>query len=67
MLALPLGASACSSGNQTGALLRSWVPLPEPFSVPLPVPSELEPVRTDANVDYYEFRFSCQHCSPSER
>ena len=37
MLALLLGASACSSGNQTGALLRSWVPLPEPFSVSLPV------------------------------
>jgi spore coat protein A len=53
-LALPFGVSGCSSGNQTGALLRSSAPLPEPFSVPLPVPPVLEPVRTDANTDYYE-------------
>jgi spore coat protein A len=53
-LALPLGVSGCSSGNQTGALLHSSVTLPEPFSVPLPVPPVLEPVRTDANTDYYE-------------
>src|SRR5215218_2474512 len=53
-LALPFGSSGCSSGDQTGALLRSSVPLPEPFSVPLPVPPVLKPMRTDANVDYYE-------------
>ena len=53
-LALPFGLSGCSSGNQTGALLRSSATLPEPFSVPLPVPPVLEPVRTDANTDYYE-------------
>jgi FtsP/CotA-like multicopper oxidase with cupredoxin domain len=53
-LALPLGVSGCSSGDQTETLLRSSAPLPEPFSVPLPVPPVLEPVRTDANTDYYE-------------
>jgi spore coat protein A, manganese oxidase len=53
-LALPFGASGCSSGDQTGALLRSSAPLPEPFSVPLPVPPVLEPVRTEAGTDYYE-------------
>ena len=53
-LALPFGASGCSSGNQTGALMRSSAPLPEPFSIPLPLPPVLEPVRTDANADYYE-------------
>jgi hypothetical protein len=53
-LALPFGASCCSSGDQTGALLRSSAPLPEPFSLPLPVPPVLEPVRTDASTDYYE-------------
>jgi spore coat protein A, manganese oxidase len=53
-LALPFGISGCSSGNQTGALLRSSATLPEPFSVSLPVPPVLEPVRTDANTDYYK-------------
>jgi spore coat protein A, manganese oxidase len=55
-LALPFGSSGCSSGDQTGTLLRSSATLPEPFSVPLPVPPVLEPVRTDANTDYYELR-----------
>src|SRR5215203_122247 len=53
-LALPFGASGCSSGDQTGALLRSSATLPEPFSVPLPCPPVLESVHTDANTDYYE-------------
>ena len=53
-LALPFGSSGCSSGDQTGTLLRSSAPLPEPFSVPLPVPPVLEPMHTDANADYYE-------------
>jgi len=53
-LALPFGASGCFSGDQTGALLCSSAPPPEPFSVPLPVPPVLEPVRTDAGTDYYE-------------
>jgi spore coat protein A, manganese oxidase len=53
-LALPFGSSGCSSGDQTGTLLRSSAPLPEPFSVPLPVPPVLEPMHADANADYYE-------------
>ena len=53
--ALPLGASACSSSNdQTGRLLRSLTELPEPFRVPLPIPSVLDPVSSDADADYYE-------------
>jgi spore coat protein A, manganese oxidase len=60
-LLLPSGISGCglTAGNQSaqgsaGALLRSAVPLPEPFSVPLPIPPVLKPVRTDATADYYE-------------
>jgi spore coat protein A len=53
-LALPFGLSGCSSDERTGALLQSSARLPEPFSVPLPVPPTLEPVRTDAEADYYE-------------
>jgi spore coat protein A len=55
-LTLPFGVSACSgSGNgSTGTLLPSKAKLPEPFRVPLPVPPVLEPVRSDAGVDYYE-------------
>ena len=53
-LALPFGASACSDEGSTGTLLPSKAKLPGPFEVPLPVPSVLEPVRTDAGIDYYE-------------
>jgi spore coat protein A len=55
-LALPFGASACSGSGEgsTGKLLRSRVRLPRPFTVPLPVPDVLEPVRSDANGDHYE-------------
>jgi spore coat protein A len=53
-LTLPFGTSGCSSGDQRGTLLRTSAPLPGPFSVPLPVPPVLEPVRTDAGTDYYE-------------
>ncbi len=54
--ALPFGAFACSSPEQgsAGRLLRSKARLPKPFRVPLPVPPVLEPVRSDAGVDYYE-------------
>ncbi|MCE7010960.1 multicopper oxidase family protein [Kibdelosporangium philippinense] len=31
----------------TGELLRSKIPLPEPFTVPLPIPRVLSPLRTD--------------------
>src|SRR5215208_6613313 len=53
-LTLPLGASACSGEGSTGTLLPSRAKLPEPFEVPLPIPPMLEPVRTDAGIDYYE-------------
>src|ERR671921_2019762 len=53
-LALPFGASACSGEGSTGTLLSSKARLPEPFRVPLPIPPVLEPVRSDANADYYE-------------
>ncbi|TMC09971.1 MAG: multicopper oxidase family protein [Chloroflexi bacterium] len=41
-------------GSSTGALLRSQARLPDPFTVPLPVPPVLRPVRTDATTDHYE-------------
>lgn len=37
-----------------GELLRSHLPLPEPFQVPLPVPPVARPVRSDGDTDYYE-------------
>jgi spore coat protein A len=53
-LALPFGAPACSSSGEgsTGTLLPSRAKLPEPFTVPLPVPPVLDPVRSGA--DHYE-------------
>jgi spore coat protein A len=60
-LALPFGASACSGPGEgstgkgsTGTLLRSRARLPRPFTVPLPVPEVLKPVRSDAGGDHYE-------------
>ena len=55
-LAIPFGASACSSSGSgsTGTLLQSKAKLPAPFRVPLPVPPVLEPVRSDRGADYYE-------------
>ncbi|SED60543.1 multicopper oxidase family protein [Streptomyces sp. TLI_105] len=38
----------------TGAELRSAVPLPPPFRVPLPLPKVLAPVSTSGGVDRYE-------------
>jgi spore coat protein A len=38
----------------TGAELRSAVPLPPPFQVPLPIPAVLEPVDTSGGTDRYE-------------
>lgn len=38
----------------TGAQLRSAVPLPPPFQVPLPVPAVLKPVGTSGGADRYE-------------
>jgi spore coat protein A, manganese oxidase len=53
-LALPFGTSACSGEGSTGTLLPSRAKLPAPFRVPLPVPPVLRPVRTEADIDYYE-------------
>ena len=61
-LFLPFGASGCGglfSGNNSsegsaGALLKSAAKLPEPFTIPLPIPPVLEPVHTDASADHYE-------------
>jgi spore coat protein A len=48
---LPLGA--CTRTGSTGQLLQSKLPLPEAFSVPLPVPPVLKPTSTDGGVDRY--------------
>ena len=61
-LFLPLGVSGCgglTAGNDSaegsaGALIVSAAALPEPFTVPLPIPPVLEPARSDATSDYYE-------------
>jgi spore coat protein A, manganese oxidase len=53
-LALPFGVSACSGEGSTGTLVPSRAKLPEPFKVPLPVPPVIQPLRTDAGIDYYE-------------
>lgn len=47
-LALP------GSAGQTAELLRSRARLPEPFTVPLPIPPVATPVRSDAAADYYQ-------------
>jgi spore coat protein A, manganese oxidase len=39
---------------RTGAELRSEVPLPPPFQVPLPIPPVLRPVSTAGGIDRYE-------------
>ncbi|MEZ0066276.1 spore coat protein A [Streptacidiphilus sp. MAP12-20] len=41
-------------GGQPGLLLSSKVPPPKKYTVPLPLPSVLQPVRTDGTSDYYE-------------
>jgi FtsP/CotA-like multicopper oxidase with cupredoxin domain len=40
--------------GQTAELLRSRVPRPEPFQIPLPIPPVARPVRSDGTTDYYE-------------
>lgn len=47
------GPRLLAQGSQgTGELLRSGIPLPEPFRVPLPIPRVLCPQRTD-DADHY--------------
>ncbi|GLY69909.1 multicopper oxidase family protein [Amycolatopsis taiwanensis] len=50
---LGAGVPWLASPVEIGRLLRSRVPLPAPFAVPLPIPPVLRP-RTDAATDYYE-------------
>ncbi|MBP2323122.1 FtsP/CotA-like multicopper oxidase with cupredoxin domain [Kibdelosporangium banguiense] len=55
--AVTIGATGCGIDlrpGQTGELVRSRIPLPQPFGVPLPIPAVKKPVRSDANADYYE-------------
>jgi spore coat protein A len=51
--ALGAGVEWLSGSVEPGLLLRSEVPLPKPFTVPLPIPPVLTP-RRDATVDRYE-------------
>ncbi len=46
-----------------GLLLRSSVPLPDPYQVPLPVPAVLRPVSTDGTTDTYEITQSTARLS----
>jgi spore coat protein A, manganese oxidase len=49
------GAAGCEYPRGTlGELIRSELPLPRPFQVPLPVPPVAQPARSDAGADYYE-------------
>src|SRR5689334_13713498 len=41
-------------GGQPGLLLASRVQLPKRYAVQLPIPSVLQPTRTDGTTDYYE-------------
>jgi spore coat protein A len=52
-VALPVGTLQIPVGRiRAASSLRS--PAVEPFTVPLPIPPVLQPVRTDATTDYYE-------------
>ena len=52
-LVLPLGTLAVPVARMAASTaMRS--PGVEPFRVPMPMPSLLEPVRTDGGADYYE-------------
>ncbi|WP_406318885.1 multicopper oxidase family protein [Streptosporangium sp. NBC_01639] len=51
--ALTASAALARRPSITGAELRSAVPLPPPFQVPLPIPSVLAPVSTAGGVDRY--------------
>ncbi|MCE6998142.1 multicopper oxidase domain-containing protein [Saccharothrix sp. S26] len=50
---LSTAAALARRPSSTGAELRSAVPLPPPFQVPLPIPAVLPPVSTDGGVDRY--------------
>jgi spore coat protein A, manganese oxidase len=46
--------SGARGSDSTGRLLRSQLPLPQPFTRPLRVPAVLAPARSSAAADYYE-------------
>lgn len=48
------GGDQAQNQASTGKILASKIPLPKPFSVPLPIPPVLKPTRTDGTTDYYE-------------
>jgi spore coat protein A len=50
---IPFSAGAAGSSS-TGNLLRSGLPLPQPFTMPFRTPPVLNPVRSDGDTDYYE-------------
>ncbi len=52
-----LGLAGCGlrvDPGMTGQPVSSLLPLPKRFTVPLPVPQVLRPVRRDSTTDYYE-------------
>ncbi|WP_250563704.1 multicopper oxidase family protein [Sphaerisporangium fuscum] len=51
---LTSAAALARRPSATGAELRSAVPLPPPFQVPLPIPAALKPVGTSGGADRYE-------------
>ncbi|WP_158853548.1 multicopper oxidase family protein [Saccharothrix deserti] len=51
---LSTAAALARRPSITGAELRSAVPLPPPFQVPLPIPPVLKPVSTEGGTDRYE-------------
>ncbi|MEO3876093.1 multicopper oxidase family protein [Nonomuraea sp. B12E4] len=51
---LTTSAALARRPPMTGAELRSAVPLPPPFQVPLPIPAKLAPVSTTGGADRYE-------------
>ncbi|MFC6881669.1 MULTISPECIES: multicopper oxidase family protein [Actinomadura] len=51
---LSTAAALSRRPSATGAELRSAVPLPPPFQVPLPLPPVLKPVSTSGGIDRYE-------------
>lgn len=44
----------CAPSGSTGEALRSDLPLPEPFGVPLPIPPVKRATRRDRTTDWYE-------------
>ncbi|MFF2508103.1 multicopper oxidase family protein [Streptomyces sp. NPDC058067] len=51
---LALAGTMAHRPASTGNQLRSAVPLPEPYTVPLPIPPVLKPVSTSGGTDRYE-------------